>query len=357
MAEIDGCRSVLGDGDNFLVTGAAGFIGSRVVLNLLERGLSRVRCLVRPGGRSLVGLTSWPDGCTSARVGVLSGNLLSRADCEEAVRGVSVVYHLAAGKGEKSYPDAFVNSVVTTRNLMEACARTESVRRFVNVSSFSVYSNRNKPRHRILDEGCPVEERPATRGDAYTYAKAKQEEMVREMGKTFGIPVVVVRPGYVYGPGGTAISGRVGLSTFGLFLHLGGANPIPLTYVDNCADAIVLAGLAPGAEGETFNIVDDDLPTSRQFLRLYKQYVRRFPSLYMPHAMSYALCYLWEMYSVRSRGQLPPVFNRTLWHAFWKRTGYTNEKAKRLLGWIPTVRTEDGLRRFFNACRAELTVA
>ena len=58
---------------------------------------------------------------------------------------------------------------------------------------------------------------------------------------------------------------------FGIFLHLGGSNPIPFTYVDNCADAIVLAGLTPGVDGEVFNVVDDNLPTSRQFLRLYKQ--------------------------------------------------------------------------------------
>src|SRR5438874_10347596 len=53
------------------------------------------------------------------------------------------------------------------------------------------------------------------------------------------------------------------------------SNTIPLTYVDNCADAIVLAGLKPGVDGEVFNVVDDDLPSSRRFLRLYKQNVDR----------------------------------------------------------------------------------
>lgn len=334
-----------------LVTGAAGFIGARVVERLLERGAGPVRCLTRPGSRALEKMPG------NDAVEVVTGNLLSRADCERITRRVSVVYHLAAGKGTKSYPDAFANSVVTTRNLMDACGAAGTVRRFVNVSSFSVYSNRGNPRRRVLDETCPMEPRPARR-DAYTYAKAKQDEMATALGRAFGIPVVFVRPGYVYGPGGgAAISGRIGLGSFGLFLHLGGSNPVPLTYVDNCADAIVLAGLAPGVEGEIFNIVDDELPSSRRFLRLYKRHARRFRSLYLPHAASYALCALWEWYARRSEGQIPPVYNRALWHAFWKKTRYTNAKAKRLLGWQPLIPTEEGLRRWFDACREEMASA
>ncbi len=61
---------------------------------------------------------------------------------------------------------------------------------------------------------------------------------------------------------------------FGPFLHFGGFNSIPFTYVDNCAEAIVLAGLVSGVEGEIFNVLDDDTPSSRQFLKMYKQNVR-----------------------------------------------------------------------------------
>ena len=53
---------------------------------------------------------------------------------------------------------------------------------------------------------------------------------------------------------------------------------LPLTFVDNCAEAIVLAGLKPGVEGEVFNVVDDELLTSRQFLKAYKKKVTAFPS-------------------------------------------------------------------------------
>jgi len=157
----------------------------------------------------------------------------------------------------------------------------------------------------------------------------------------------------VYGPGKNAITGRVGLGTFGIFLHLGGSNPIPFTYVDNCAEAVALAGLKPGVENEVFNVVDDDPPTSRQFLRGYKKNVRSFRSIRLPHFVSYLLCWSWELYSRWSHGQLPPVYNRRTWHAYWKRTRYTNEKLKGRLGWTPKVSTSEGLERFYAACRNE----
>jgi nucleoside-diphosphate-sugar epimerase len=201
-----------------------------------------------------------------------------------------------------------------------------------------------------LDESCPVEERPELRGDAYCFAKVKQEEIVTEYGKRLGIPYAIVRPGYVYGPGKEDITGRVGIGTFGVFLHLGGSNTIPFTYVENCAEAIVLAGLKRGIDGEVFNVVDDDLPSSRQFLRLYKRNVRHFTSIYVPHVVSYALCSLWEKYSNWSQGQLPPVFNRRRWHTQWKKTRYSNDKVKSRLGWTPPVPTVEGLRRYFQSC-------
>jgi nucleoside-diphosphate-sugar epimerase len=253
----------------------------------------------------------------------------------------------------KSFPDVFMNSVVTTRNLLEACAQNKPLKRFVNVSSFSVYSNREKAHGRLLDEACPAEKRPELRGEAYCFAKVKQDELVAEYGKRLGIPYVIVRPGQVYGPGNEAMTPRVGINTFGVFLHLGGSNTIPFTFVDNCAEAIALAGLKPGVEGEVFNVVDDDLPSSRHFLRLYKQNVRSFKSLYIPHVVSYALCWLWERYSTWTGGQLPPAFNLRRWHAYWKKTRYSNEKLKKLLGWTPSVSMADGLSRYFESCRGE----
>lgn len=336
--------------DRILVTGAAGFIGSRVVGNLLQRGFRSLACFVRPSSETAGLEAIIRKAPREARVDIVKGNLLSRADCEAACKNAVTILHLAAGIGEKSFPDAFMNSVVTTRNLLDASLRHARLKRFVLVSSFAVYTNRQKAR--VLDESCPVEERPELRGEAYCYAKVRQEQIVAEYGDSHGIPYVIVRPGSVYGQGNAEFTGRVGIGTFGLFLHMGGGNTIPFTYVENCADAIVLAGLVKGIEREIFNVVDDDLPSSRQFLRQYKRSVKSFKSLYVPHAASLALCYGWEKYSRWSKGQLPPVFNRRRWHAEWRKMRYSNEKLKLKLGWRPQVSTREGLRRYFESCAA-----
>ena len=341
---------IIGPDDPILVTGVCGFIGPTVVGALLQHGFHKIRVFARPSGdlsRLEAVLRRYQD---CPEVQVVRGNLLSRADCIKATSGVAVTFHLATSS-DKSFPNAFMNSVVTTRNLLESSLKHTQLKRFVNISSFAVYTNTGESRRRWLDESSPVETHPERYGDAYCFAKVKQDELVAEYGHKCGIPYVIVRPGSVYGPGKKAITGRIGIDSFGIFLHLGGSNRIPFTYIDNCAEAIVLAGVMPGIEGEIFNVVDDNLPTSRQFLYRYKRHVRRFPSIYIPHSISYGLCSLWEKYSTWSEGQLPPVFNRRRWRAEWKRTLYSNQKLKVKLGWRPTVPMNEGLLRYFEYCR------
>jgi nucleoside-diphosphate-sugar epimerase len=331
-----------------LVTGGTGFLGSRLVNCLLNETEYTIRLLVRSRSKAEKLFDSQTD--CSARLQLIEGNLLSPEHCKAAVDGASIIYHLAAGTGTKSFPEAFRNSVVTTRNLLDAAVAENSLERFVNTSSFTVYTGRNKPKSRILDESCP-EEALSHERDAYTFAKSKQDELVREYGDKGNLPYVIVRPGVVYGPGKPGItSSRIGIDALGWFFHLGGSNQIPFTYKDNCAEAIMLTGLKPDIEGEVFNIVDDDLYTSRKFLRSYKQQVKRFRSVYVPRPILHLGCFIWEKYCNWSDDQLPPIYNRKAYYAFWKRTRYSNDKLKRLTGWEPRVTMAEGMDRFFKSC-------
>lgn len=330
--------------DIVLVTGANGYVGSAVVRMLLANGYTRVRCLVKavPAKR----LAAATNGVAGEAPEIIDGNLLSAADCQRAVEGVSVIYHLAAGV-EKSYAGCVLNSAVATRNLLDAAARQPSLKRFVNVSSIAVYSNHALRRGASIDERCPVDDRLFERHEPYTYGKAFQDRVVQEYSSKLHVPCVTVRPGVVFGPGKLKISDRVGTATFGIFLHLGLANRIPFTYIDNCAEAIMLAGMRPAIEGEVLNIIDDDLPTSRQFMRGYKRRVHRFFSLPVPYPIWYGFCTLWERYSKWSEGQLPPLFNRRSCAVYWKGNTYSNEKAKRLLGWSARVPMAVALKNYY----------
>lgn len=345
VLENDSTGFIVSPTDRILVTGAGGFIGSCVVEVLMNRGFRDLLCFVKPSTNGTRIDDVLRRSAAGTKIDLFKGNLLAQTDCEAACRDISVIFHLAAGTGGKSFPDVYMNSVVGTRNLLEASRKVTNLRRFVLVSSFTVYTNGQRSRR--LDESCPIETDPKLRGSAYCFAKVKQEEIVKEYSRRCGLPFVIVRPGSVYGSDNAEITGRVGLSTFGLFLHLGGSNTIPFTYVDNCAEAIALAGLVKGVDGEAFNVVDDDLPSSREFLRLYKWNVRKFRSIYVPRALSFLLCYLWERYSEWSQGQLPPVFNRRRWNAEWRKTYYSNQKLKSKLGWAPKVSTAEAMALCF----------
>lgn len=327
-----------------LVTGAAGFVGSRVVGVLLRMGFEHVIATARRSSDMQLLQQAIPTG-RSGHVDIVEANLLSPEECRKVTENVEVVYHLVAGRG-KSFPLCFQGSVVTTRNLLDAVVERRQVKRFVNVSSFAVYSNFRKKRGSVWDESFPIENNLDERHDAYAYGKIKQDELILNYHERFGVPFAIVRPGIVFGPGKKAIPGFVGMDPFGFFMHLGGRKQLPLTYVDNCAEAIALAGLVEGIDGEVFNVVDDQLPTSRAFLRMYKEKVKHFWSLPIPYPAAYLLCNLWERYANRSKGQLPPIFNRRMCAFGWKGHVYSNHKLKGLLGWQCKVPMKEAMSRY-----------
>ena len=340
-------RFIIQPTDRILVTGANGFIGAKVVEALLEQGYRNIRCFVRPSsrrGRLEAALARFPK---ATDVELVCGDLTSPEDCTRAAEAVSVVLHLAAGF-DKSFAGAFMNSALATRNLMDAFLAGGTPVRFVNVSSFAVYSNLEMKPGALLDETCALEDAPQQRNDAYGYGKLKQEQLVQEYGRLRGLPYVILRPGTVFGPGKKDLTGRIGIDTFGFFIHIGGSNELPLTYVDNCAEAIVLAGLVPGIDGEVFNIVDDERMTSAAFLRAYRRRVKLFPSVRIPYFAARALSHMWEAYSTRSQGQLPPAFNRRRCAAEWQGNRFTNRKLRELVGWTPRVSLEEAMKRFLD---------
>jgi nucleoside-diphosphate-sugar epimerase len=340
-------NNIISSADRILVTGSNGFIGAKVVEILFEYGFANVRCFVRPSSRLDRLQRTLAKYSADKSAEIISGDLLSREDCRRAADGVSVIYHLAAGM-EKSFAGAFMNSAIATRNLIDAFLEQGRAARFVNVSSFAVYSNLKMARGALLDETCPLEDAPQERHDAYCFGKLKQEELVRQYGAQHRLPYVILRPGAVFGPGKQALSGRVGIDSFGFFLHLGGDNQLPLTFVDNCAEAIVLAGLKPGVDGEVFNVVDDERLTSAEFLRAYRQRARPFFSLPVPFFIANGLCGLWEDFSKRRQGQLPPVFNRRRAAAEWKGNFYSNQKLHDRLGWKPRVNLANAMAAFLS---------
>ena len=335
---------------NIVVTGAGGFLGGALVERLLAHGVREVGVVTRPGGKR-TRLDEAASRHRDARLRFIEANVIAPADARKAVEGADVVYHLAAAmKGAPA--DMYLNGVVGTKTLLEAIAAGKRKTRVVLVSSFGVYGVADQGRGALVNEDTPLESHPERR-DVYSQVKLRQEQLARELAPKLGLDLVVLRPGVIYGPGGSAFSSRVGLNLFGVFLSLGGSNLLPLSYVDNCAEAIVVAGQAPGAAGQAYNVNDDDLPTCRDYLREYKKQVTPVRSVPVPYPVLKMLSVGVERYHRWSKGQLPAIFTPYKSATTWGGNQFDNSKIK-TVGWKQLVPTEEGMRRTFEWLRSQL---
>jgi nucleoside-diphosphate-sugar epimerase len=326
-----------------LVTGSTGFLGASLVERLLAHGERDLRCFVRAGSK-LGPLDALEKQYPDAKLERFVGTLSSRESAEKALEGVDVVYHLAASLAGAP-ADMFLNTVVASKNLLEGVAKAGRPIKIVLVSSFGVYGVADLPRGHVVDEQTPLETQPARR-DLYSQAKLRQEKLFWEYRERYHFPLVVLRPGVIYGPRGSAFSARVGLKLFGVFLYLGRDNVLPLSYVDNCAEAIVVAGQRDDVDGQVFNVHDDDLPTAGEYLRNYKANVRPVPSITVPYPALKVASRLIERYHAYSKGQLPAIFTPYKTATTWKGNRFDNSKIKSI-GWKQIVPTPEAMKRTF----------
>jgi nucleoside-diphosphate-sugar epimerase len=327
-----------------LVTGSNGFLGTALVSRLIELTQYDIRCLVRQGSSHDKLDTVIKD--FSHRCQIVYGSLNNNQNCLDMIKGVECLFHLASAKGGPP-AEMFKDSSVATRNLLEAIKNTDKSIKFVHCSSFSVYGVSALNKGELINENAPLEKYPVKR-DIYSYTKLHQENLVKSYYEKHGIPTVILRPGVIYGSGGTAISPRVGLNLFGIFLFIGGKNILPLTYVDNCAEAFVVAAKSADFSGDIYNIVDDDLIDAKTFLSLYRKNVDKCRYIPIPYWLMWLLSILCEKYFKRSKGQLPDVFTRYKTASIWKPQKYSNEKLKKL-GWLPRISTKEGLNNHFHS--------
>lgn len=325
-----------------LVTGATGFVGRYTVAAALARG-HRVAAVLRPAssGRELGALLDHP-GVEAVRV-----DLRSRAALVDALRGADSVIHLAAAKSGDFYTQ-FAGTVVATENLLWAMDEA-GMGQLVAVSTFSVYDYKALPGGSLLTETTPIDADPVKR-DEYARTKLLQEELYRSFGA--GHRTVIVRPGLIYGRD-ELWHALLGAELGPRFLRVGAKAILPLLYVENCAEALVLAAekLAEDpspVDGETINLVDDDLPTQGRYVDLVSAVMEPPASVFVPWpVMRVAADALDKVNQVAlgGRAKFPGIIVPAKLHGRFKPFCYTNAKARRLLGWTPRFTTEEAVRR------------
>ena len=176
--------------------------------------------------------------------------------------GVDAVIHAAAKVGDWGPVDDYRRvNVEGLRTLLDAVKGT-ALERFVHVSSLGVYEARH---HYGTDETEPL---PDNHIDGYTQTKVESEKLALEYRyRKFGVPVAVVRPGFIYGPRDRTVLPRLAqrLRDRDVIYIAKGKNALNTTYVGNLVDAIILAVESPAAIGEVFNITDGEFVSKRRF--------------------------------------------------------------------------------------------
>lgn len=253
-----------------LVTGANGFVGKALVRKLRAENGEPLRVFLRQP----------PKEALPADVQPVYGDLGNPAAVDRALEGIETVFHVGAAM--KGGPFEFNSGTVWgTRNMIEACER-HAVRRLVYISSMSVLDHAGHQPGVPVNESSPYEPFPQQRG-SYTQTKLEAEKMVLAAAAEGRIHAVVLRPGQIYGPGAEQFppSGTIGIA--GRWLVVGSGNHhVPLVYVENVVDALMLAAAKDLPNGSVFQLVDPLGLSQREYVDFVRRAGRPVRASYVP---------------------------------------------------------------------------
>ena len=322
------------------VTGASGFLGRHVVAEALRRG-HEVWAIVRPAAD--ISDLEWRE---HPAVHIVRTDLRRPEGLAEAISGCDAVVHLAAAVGGELYTQ-LAGTVVGTENLLKTMQRA-GIKRLVAVSTFSVYGYIDKWSHTLLSEMSPLESRLDERDD-YCLTKVLQERLVREVAEREGWALTVVRPGVIYGKDHlwtACLGAELGRRTW---IRIGAWAKVPLTYVGNCADAILQCAEKEEAIGKTFNVVDDACPSHRKYIRMLRRRMAPKPRVIpVPWTLMRVVCrcaWIANQALFKGEGKLPSILVPARMHARCKPLRYTNRPLRETLGWTPRYSLQEALDR------------
>jgi NAD dependent epimerase/dehydratase len=238
--------------ENVLVTGAGGFIGSHLVEKLVTEG-RRVTALVHYNSRNDNGLLKFLPASVLREAEVLFGDVQDEYMLQKICMGKDVVFHLAALIGiPYSYiaPESYINvNVQGTLNILKSALRC-NVGRVVHTSTSEVYGS---AKYTPMDE-----EHPLQGQSPYSASKIAADKIAESFHRSFGLPVVTVRPFNTYGPRQSQRAVVPTIITQALdkgVVSLGATASVrDFNYVSNTVDGFFLCGNVPGIVGKVFNI-------------------------------------------------------------------------------------------------------
>lgn len=315
---------------NVLITGGTGFIGSRLGL----------RCLADGHSVLILGQENTPAESSNRKLLEEKGARIRLASVTqkellpELLKGIDVVYHLAAAQHEVNVPDQRFRDVNVqgSANLVEV-AVTAGVKRFVHGSTIGVYGPGMEGR---IDENSPL--RP---DNIYGVTKLEGENVVLSFKDQ--LPVVVIRIPETYGPGDRRLLKLFKAIGKGVFIMIGdGKNLHHLIHIDDLIDAFSIAAEKPGAIGNVFVVAGAEPVTTNEMVAVIAAKMgTRIPGYRVPLSALMSVAYVMEK-TFQPFGIKPPIYRRRM-DFFRKNFAYSQEKAKTILGFQPKVGFPEGI--------------
>jgi len=310
------------------LTGATGYTGGHLLEALVGRG-DEVAALVRDGSRS--------ESVEKQATDLVSGDLGDVAAIERLVDGADAVVHVAAVYRTAGHPDSYyrdINYGGTVRLL--GAAEKAGVHRFVHTSTVGVLGHVADPPG---DEASPL-----APSDVYQETKAEAEVYALRFGQEHRLPVAVVRPAAIFGPGETRLLKLFRAIARGRYAIVGSGDPsYHLVHIDDLVQGFLLALDHPKAPGEAFIIAGDRALTQRELADAIaaatggSYWPFRIPAL--PIQLAGSACEA----VLKPFGIDPPLHRRRV--DFWtKNREFSIAKARRVLGYEPKVGVEEGIQ-------------
>ncbi len=317
-----------------LVTGASGFVGSHLCRRLVGEGY-RVKALVRR--------TSSLDRLREMDISLAYGDLTDIFSLASAVKDVEIVFHAGASVGDwVKKEEAFAVNVKGTENILNA-ALAANVKRFIGISSLAVLGMKD---HYETKEDAPYE----STGDSYCDSKIESEKLMLEFGRSHNLPVTVLRPGFIYGPGDNQLLPRI-LEALknGKFAFIGrGDKILNIVYIENLVSAAVLALRTEKSFGQVYNITDGVNVDRREFINTIAD-VWGFPrpKKAVPVWLAKMLTPLFEKTSRLKGSKKPPLLNRARMKFMALNLHFDISKAREELGYSPAFNLREALEETY----------
>lgn len=321
------------------ITGATGLLGTHLAKRLLASGF-RVRAMVRP--------SSDVANLKQAGVELFTADITDEPETiRKGLQDVTHVFHCAAFVADWASRQEMVRVNVTgLEHLLQACLGLP-IRRIVVVSSLAVYGVGAQIE---LDESAPLVES----GDNYNYTKIESERVAQRFVRDHRLPLVIIRPPYIYGEGDRQFFPRLFEALHdGLFAYLShGEIPFTLAYAGNVADAMVKAAEADLKPGEDFIITDGHAITRRELVEMicdtvgYQRPTRSFPAW-----LARLACPVYELKARVLKSRTMPLLNKFRLKFMGTPLTFNIDKAGRLLGYNPPFAPREALKRSIETFR------